>query len=283
MRLIHSFFLIGADERQRRLAELLAQRGFCVESWPAPGSAPAGPLPAALDRVEAVLLPVPALQPGGAELRAGAPLRLETVLDRLRPGAVLFGGGLSGARTLLQARPIRVLDYLEDPLFAAENAAITAEAAICIAMQRLPRTLRGCPCLVLGWGRIGVCLARQLSALGAEVTVAARSPSARALCRALGLKSVGFDHLCGALPGCRCVFNTVPAPVFSREAVLALPAECIFLELASAPGGLAPEVPIPQGFLAAPGLPGRMYPESAAACLLACILRFSEKGDSHGA
>ena len=93
----------------------------------------------------------------------------------------------------------------------------------------------------------------------------------------------GWAQQNGGLKLSRCVFNTVPAPVFSREAVLALPAECIFLELASAPGGLAPEAPIPLGFLSAPGLPGRMYPESAAACLLACILRFSEKGDSYGA
>ena len=84
--------------------------------------------------------------------------------DDLPEGVVVIGGNLHclpGYRTI---------DLLRDPMYLAENAAITARCAIAL----IGKELNGLPVLVLGWGRIGKCLGKFLSAAGARVTSAAR-------------------------------------------------------------------------------------------------------------
>ncbi len=71
---------------------------------------------------------------------------------------------------------IRRLDLLKDPVYVAQNAAVTAEAALAILLEHLPCQLADAEILILGWGRIGKCLAQMLRALGGCVTVCARNP-----------------------------------------------------------------------------------------------------------
>ena len=73
------------------------------------------------------------------------------------------------------------------------------------------------------------------------------------------------------------MFNTVPAPALAPAALDALGPDCLWVELASAPGGL------PEGragslrVLPANSLPGRRLPRSAAAVLLEGILKMEEE------
>ena len=71
----------------------------------------------------------------------------------------------------------RGVPYWSDPIFALENAALTAEGAAELIMRRTDRALPGLQVLVVGFGRIGSMLADKLAALGASVTAAARSPA----------------------------------------------------------------------------------------------------------
>ena len=104
-----------------------------------------------------------------------------------------------------------------------------------------------------------------LRGLGAEVTVSARRLDDLAWIDAFGYRGLRTNRLAGRLGSFRVVFNTVPNMVLTEELLRELPRECVLLELASQPGfdRAAAEA---RGLkcIAAPGLPGRAAPETAA-------------------
>lgn len=158
----------------------------------------------------------------------------------------------------------RGVPYWADPVYAIENAALTAEGAAELVMRRLPGALQGAEILIVGYGRIGSMLADRLALLGAHVTVAARRPESRAEARARGHASVDIT----ALPDdCDAIINTVPAPILTGDFGGAL---C--LDLASAPGGWADRTAV----LKAPGLPGLYAPMAAADVMAEAVYRVME-------
>lgn len=212
------------------------------------------------DGVTGVLLDVPSFASDG-QLRMGGDLG--KLLENVPPDAVVIGGNLG------EIPGRRTVDLLQDPLYQAENAYITAECALELALTRLPRTIRDCPVLIIGWGRIGKCLARLLDALGARVTVTARRVSHRAICQALGYEAAPAEALTPGLGDFRLICNTVPAPVFSERDL----DRCrgVKLELASRQGLVGEDVVI------ARGLPGVHMPESSGALIArSCLRRLKE-------
>ena len=158
----------------------------------------------------------------------------------------------------------RGIPYWADPVYAVENAALTAEGAVWLAMRRSDRALAGQSGLVVGYGRIGRLLAGRLAALGVHVTVDARSAEARAEASAGGHNSVDINNI---PPSFDIVLNTVPAPVLTGSY-----GASICLDLASSPGGWGDDTPV----LKAPGLPGIYAPRSAADVMANAVYRVME-------
>ena len=198
-----------------------------------------------------LLLDVPSFR-GGA-LRGGGDV--EKILEMLPPEITVIGGNLD--HPALEG--YRKLDLLKDPEYAARNGAITAHCAIRLALPCLDITLDGCPVLIIGWGRIGKCLARLLGSLGADVTVAARKETDRAMLRALGYRAVDTVGL--KAKGYRLLYNTVPEKILSEQA------DCTAIELAS--GVFLPGENVIDGR----GLPGRFAPESSGRLMAETIVR----------
>ena len=163
----------------------------------------------------------------------------------------------------------RGVPYYKDEIYAIENAALTAEGALELIMRRSNRALAGMEVLITGFGRIAGFLAGMLSGLGAHVTVAARSRTARAAARARGYEAVALEDIPEVFDA---VVNTIPAPVLRGDHGGAL---C--LDLASEPGGWATDAPV----LRAPGLPGLYAPKAAADVMAEAIYRVMEEND-HG-
>ena len=271
------YAVVGGDRRAALLALQLLREGGRVRSW----ALEKAELPAEIPKDESlhscsygadcVILPVPAEK--GGFLYAPLSLRtpsMEEVFAGLWPGQLVCGGGFSGESVTAALRAgLRIEDVLRRPDFAVGNAAVTAEGAIGLLLRESERTLLHSRCLVTGWGRIARLLAPRLAALGAAVTVAARRQGDRAEAEALGLTALDFPQLEGAAGELDFVVNTVPARVLSDAALCCLPGGALLLELASPPGGfdalLAQNIGL--RVLAAPGLPGRSAPASAAALL----------------
>ena len=116
-----------------------------------------------------LLLPVPSVDAQGHIQGDGS---LEEIIGNLPPTAAIIGGNLPAS--LSESRP--VIDLLLDEEYVCQNAYITAHCAMALAAERLDTTFRRSACLIIGWGRIGKCLAEVMTRLEADVTVAARKP-----------------------------------------------------------------------------------------------------------
>lgn len=194
------------------------------------------------------------------------PYRPVTLPDSLPEDAVIWTGNPGSAD--FGSHPVR--DLLQDPYYVARNAAITAECAIQIAMPLLSVTLTKAPVLVIGWGRIGKCLAQKLLAFGADVTIAARKEKDRAMAHALGYHSISIEEIPLMISHFRLVYNTAPEPVLD-ETVLKTAPRCIKIDLASHRGLLGENV------LWARGLPGIHAPESAGMLIANTFIRLAQE------
>ena len=87
---------------------------------------------------------------------------------------------------------------------------IRDRGALAVGINATPIQMLGQKVLILGFGRIASQLAMYLTAMGCEVTVAARSREKRAKARMSGCHAVGFDALCNTLPEVTLIYNTVP-------------------------------------------------------------------------
>jgi len=157
---------------------------------------------------------------------------------------------------------------------ALANAAITADCTLQLAMPMLTTTLRETPTLIIGWGRIGKCLAALLKALDSKVTVAARKHGDRAMLQALGYISKDPAQLQNQLIGYRVIFNTAPAPVISETQIACCRKDCVLIDLASSPGLTGKQV------IWARGLPGKDAPESSGTLIAKTLLRVIAKKEA---
>ena len=216
--------------------------------------------PIAAPDVTHLLLPVPSFEADGRIRGGGIP---EHILADLPESVTIIGGNLRHPALHGYA----TMDLLQDPLYTARNAAITADCAIGIARQMLTTVWQRCPVLVVGWGRIGKCLAQQLRNLSADVTVAARKQQDLALLQALGYSAVSMENIERTLPRYRVIFNTVPASVLSAQQCQECDRDCIKIELASQTGIAGNNV------ISALGLPGKYAPESSGNLIANTVIR----------
>lgn len=255
--------VVGGDRRQTYLARRLEALGE-VRTLMVPDC----PDCVGEEICDYLILPCPSFNSDGA-LRAGEGLPLERLLSVTGPETLCFGGALSGRRELLPLPLRNAVDLLADPEVAAENGRLTAEATLALTLLHTEDSLRGKRCLILGWGRIGKPLSRLLRAADASVTVCVRREEVLAEAAALGYRTTRLQELSGSYD---LVFNTVPARVLKPAQLADLGADCLWVELASSPGGLEPSF-TGLSVLRAGGLPGKLAPKAAAEALYQRIVR----------
>ena len=201
-----------------------------------------------------LLLPIPSFDADGS-IKGGGDLK--EILSHLPKTVTIIGGNLKRP----ELSDYEVWDLLEDPWYLAGNACITAHCTLELALAKLPVILDKCPVLILGWGRIGKCLAKLLRAMGACVTVAARKESHRVMIDALGYQSCKMEEI--HTENFRLIVNTVPAMVLPSA-----PGTALKIDLASVAGIGGRDV------LWARGLPGILAPESSGALISQVITRW---------
>ena len=199
-----------------------------------------------------LLLPVPSLDPDG-RIKGGPPL--EELLQGMPENVTVLGGNLPPL-------PCRHEDFLKDPYYLEENAAITAQCTITllqrhsqIADQRI---------LIIGWGRIGKQLAALLQPLGAAVTVAARQDRDLQSLEALGYRHVWTKDW--NLSQYHIIINTAPAPLLDESETHP---EAMLVDLASVRGISGRRV------IWARGLPNQEAPDASGILIAKTALRYA--------
>lgn len=250
------FLMVGDDRRQQCLAQLLQKKHAVLRFGD----------PACPSQADCIMLPCPSFDSTG---RLRAPYTLDALEPYLTPQTTVF---CCGAAHPLKDSPAHCVNLLADETAVLQNARLTAEATLLAVMEREEDSLQRKRCLIVGYGRIGTYLTRLLSLLGADCTVFARRAYSRALVEGFGVRTAAPGR--AQLEGFDFVFNTVPAQALSRTELAMLPETAVWVELASAPGGL-PQGGMPFAFsvLPAGGLPGRYLPFAAARVLYDAIER----------
>ena len=229
---------IPRSEATRRAGDYLSEMGLHVTRKGAPD-------------VTHILLPVPSF-PTGDEY-------LAHILADVPEDVIISGGNLSSSLLHNYA----TVDFLKDPYYLAQNAAITASCTKKIVTQKID-TAHNCRILILGWGRIGKCLCRLFEKDGADITVAVRKDSDRAMISALGCRGISIaDAVCES-ERFDVIINTVPEMLLPN---IRTKKNAILLELASKPGMSG------ENIINCRGLPGKMAPIESGKLIAATFIR----------
>ena len=260
--------MLGGDARTVWAATELEQMGAVVRRVGVPNSEDDDPGPLeAISGSEILVLPMMPWKNGPLTVN-GVEITPKEVMERAEKGAVILAGQLPETveRDFGEAG-LRCVNMLEQETFLRDNAAITAEGAIYTAMGAMERKLAGANTLVIGYGRIGRCLAKGLKALDAAVTVSSRREENHAELSNQGMKTDWTGIYEKGLKNYDLIFNTVPSCVLNQVQVAMTKPDCLIIELASAPGGLEEAAKTRRKVIHAGGLPGKYAPISAGQAL----------------
>ena len=236
--MIEKICIVGGDMRQIKLADMLADDGFFVESFALSEN---DCDIRRLKDVDVIILPIPVSRD---DIYINTPLSKERiavrdVLDAVTPDCFVLGACISEEiEGMLTRRGLRFCDYYEREELIIKNAIPTAEGALEIAMRELPITIFGSKALVVGFGRVGKVMSKTLRALGADVVVSARKLSDFAWIEEAGMKSVHTGDLALYAGNFDLIINTVPMVVLTEEVLRKVEKDALIIDLASKPGGV---------------------------------------------
>jgi dipicolinate synthase subunit A len=277
---------IGEDARQLEVIQML--NGFQANLTLIGAFGPIPPSPRVIcaeltsrvfEEADAVILPVGGVDNQG---RVGDYVLSEEHFQAIPKHAVVFTGTASSYLIeMCQAFGIRLAELFHSDDIAIYNSIATAEGAIMLAIQNTDFTIHNSTTVVLGFGRIGMTLARSLKGLGAHVHVGVREPELFARAWEMGLSPFYLEHITATVSGADLIFNTIPAPVLTEDVIASLPVHVHIIDLASAPGGTDFAAANRRGIEAAlaPGLPGRVAPKTSGRIIGDAIIRVLMKAD----
>ena len=229
-----------------------------------------------LEKADIIVLPIPSTSDG---VNINTPysdkcIRLCQVLDSARDCKLLLYGTGSKTEQLCRDFGINAVDFSKREDYQILNAGPTAEGALAIAINEMPKTIFDSTALCVGYGRIGKTLCRMLQSLGADVYASARNPRDIALAKSTGLKTVHTDNIPSVLPKCNLIFNTVPKTIIKDYSLDVIDKNALIIDLASKPGGIDFKTAKQKGLnvIWALSIPGKTSPLSAGKILCDTIM-----------
>ncbi|MHB1420625.1 MAG: dipicolinate synthase subunit DpsA [Bacillota bacterium] len=231
----------------------------------------------AVKGADVIILPMPGTDDHGTVRAVYAPQKIvlsEEIIKTISPKVPIFiGVAKPFLKDLAAAHGLRLIEIAELDDIAILNAIPSAEGAIQIAMKELPITIHGSQAFILGFGRVGLTLARMLQGIGAITTVVARRASHLARAYEMGCRTLAFTDLEDAINEAEIIFNTVPAKILGEKLLAKTSKEVLIVDLASQPGGTDFQAAERLGIKAilAPGLPGKVAPKTAGLILARAI------------
>lgn len=246
----------------------------------------------AISDCDALILPLPAVS-NGSHVNVSEPYLRKTGADisqiptlyelllKLHKNQVILGGLLpQWFIEKCEAAGLTAIDYYASERLEILTVLPTVEGCIGVLVSELKRTISGCDMLITGYGKIGKTLAQYLKFFGARVYAAARKESDLAWMEVNGIFPVKYEDLPHVIINMDAVINTVPALVLTKELLSASKPDCLFVDLASKPGGIdfGAAAQLARKTVWALSLPGKTAPISAAGYLYQTILKFMENG-----
>lgn len=231
----------------------------------------------ALQDIDAIVLPITGIdeQHKIDSLFSSRELVLEEeFLQNIKPTAKIYTGiAKPHLKQLCAKHHLDYVELLERDDVAIYNSIPTAEGAIMMAIKHTDITIHGSNCIVLGFGRTGMTLARTLQGLGAHVQVGVRREEHIARAYEMGYEPFHVSKLSEQVMHIDLLFNTIPTLIVDAKVISKMAPNTLIIDLASKPGGTDFRYAEKRGITAllAPGLPGIVAPKSAGLILAKCL------------
>lgn len=267
--------VIGGDQRQLYMVEELSKYNTEVYTFGLPKNKSEGinvfscnSLEQSLRYSDNIILPLPLSRNDSTVI---APLTDEKIsiddiisIVKNTDKLLLVGKASETVLSKFQTNNIAAIDYFDNEQLNVQNAILTAEGAIALAINETDFSIYGSDCLVTGYGRIAKIISKLLASMGAKITIAARNPNDRAWAETYGYNTIEIDEISKAV-NVDIIFNTVPVRIIKESTIAKLNKKCLIIELASAPYGtdFAACNTHKIRYINAASLPGKVAPKSA--------------------
>ncbi|MDQ1908889.1 dipicolinate synthase subunit DpsA [Paenibacillus sp. GD4] len=268
--------IIGGDARQLEVVHKCSELdatvflfGFDNLSNQFSGITKAELSPEVLQGMDAVILPAVGTDDEGQveTLFSSVVLKLtdEHIAALPKHAKVFTGMAKPYLRKLCTKYSIELIELFSLDDVAIYNSIPTAEGALMIAIQNTDITIHGSSCMVLGFGRTGLTMARTLQGIGARVQVGVNRPEYYARAHEMGLNPFYTSKLMSHVRDVDLLFNTIPSMIITAQVIAHMPHRAVIIDLASKPGGTDFRFAEKRGIKAilAPGLPGIVAPKTA--------------------
>lgn len=247
--------LIGGDARQKFAARYLSEQGVDVLTLDVPDMEDNFKR-SDIDAMNFVILPIPSQK------------RQYGFLSEINKNCIVFGNQYPEGN-LFQSRHFLSLTKRED--FQILNAVPTAESAVAILIDNLPKILRECRIAVVGYGRIGKVLVEMLAKTYAKVTMATRRYEDIIMAKTVSNDTIQIGNgdlgrkFIDEIRKYDAIVNTAPVPLFREEILHIMDQRTILVDLSSGCVGVdfACAERLKMNAIKAPGLPGKMAPQTA--------------------
>lgn len=169
---------------------------------------------------------------------------------------------------------LELIPLLNRDDIAILNSIPTAEGVLMMAMEYTDYTIHSSNIIVVGFGRVGVTVARTFSSIGSRVSVSARNKKDLARIKEMGLQPIRHEELSSYVDTCDILINTVPYLVITKEEIKRLPSHSLVIDVASKPGGTDFKYAKKRGIQAiqSKSLPGIVAPKTAGKILADVII-----------
>jgi dipicolinate synthase subunit A len=236
--------VVGGDEREQEICRLAVESGATVRAfgfpWPSGGIEGvelAEEAACAIAGAHIALMPIPGIATDGSLFATSRIVPREALLRGMAAGAhIILGRADPGLKETAAALGIGVHEYEGDHELMLLRAPAIVEGVLRALIENTQITIHGARIAVIGHGNIGAVLTRTLIALGAHVTVAARSPIQRAAAYTLGAVPVPVEELPGVAESLDIVISTAPAPIVTASLIDRLPLHALVMDVTAPPG-----------------------------------------------
>ncbi|MFN7250786.1 MAG: dipicolinic acid synthetase subunit A [Anaerobacillus sp.] len=268
--------IIGGDARQleviRKLIELDAKISLIGFDQLDEGFA--GATKVQLDQVdfstvEAIMLPVSGTSSEGEVETIFSNEKIVLTNDHLKATSkqctVYSGISNQYLKTIVHSSNRKLVELFERNDVAIYNSIPTMEGTLMMVIQNTDITIHRSNVVIVGFGRVGMSVARAFHGLGANVKVAARESELLARVYEMGFQPIELSLLANEVHNTDVCINTIPAKVLTGNILSKMPTRSLIIDLASKPGGTDFRYAEKRGIKAmlAPGLPGIVAPKTA--------------------
>ena len=238
------FLIIGGDQRNQKLLELLKRDGHEIISY-AIDSSKSKPYEEVLninnlENIDAIIGPIPFTKDGE---NLNAPFSKENInigdlLQTIRNQTLITGPIPTAIKSEMDKNNINSIDIMECEELIIYNTIATAEGTIELAIANTEINLHESKILILGFGRVAKTLALKLKGLSSQITCAARKSRDYSWIETLGFKIEDINNLENNLNKYDIIINTVPQIILNEEKIKFIKEDALIIDLASKPGGI---------------------------------------------